>query len=104
MNSSRGAGNRLASFLALIAVLAGGAILAMNPTNPINITLFVIALLFALFIPQALMVANQWERAVVLRNGRLQGIKGPGLFLILPIFDRVSSWLDQRIQTTEFNA
>ena len=50
------------------------------------------------------MLANQWERAVVLRMGRLQGIKGPGVFLIIPILDRVSTWLDQRIQTTQFNA
>jgi len=55
-------------------------------------------------IPQSLMMANQWERAVVLRMGRLQGIKGPGVFWIVPIIDRISSWLDQRIQTTEFNA
>ena len=57
-----------------------------------------------LLIPQSLMMANQWERAVVLRMGRLQGIKGPGVFWIIPILDRVATWLDQRIQTTEFNA
>ena len=56
------------------------------------------------FIPQTIMIANQWERAVVLRMGRLQAIKGPGVFLIVPILDRVAAWLDQRIQTTEFNA
>ena len=57
-----------------------------------------------LVIPQSLMMANQWERAVVLRMGRLQAIKGPGVFWIVPILDRVATWLDQRIQTTEFNA
>jgi regulator of protease activity HflC (stomatin/prohibitin superfamily) len=55
-------------------------------------------------IPMALMMANQWERAVVLRMGRLSGIRGPGMFVIVPFIDQVSSWLDQRIQTTEFNA
>ncbi len=49
-------------------------------------------------------MANQWERAVVLRLGRLQAIRGPGLFVIMPFIDQVASWLDQRIQTTEFNA
>ncbi len=58
----------------------------------------------ALLIPQTLKMANQWERAVVLRLGRLEAIRGPGLFLIIPFVDAVATWLDQRIQTTEFNA
>ena len=60
--------------------------------------------LVAALIPMSLMMANQWERAVVLRLGRLQAIRGPGLFVLIPFIDQVSSWLDQRIQTTEFNA
>ena len=54
--------------------------------------------------PPSLKMANQWERAVVLRLGQLQAIRGPGLFVIVPFIDQVASWLDQRIQTTEFNA
>ena len=64
----------------------------------------VVTILAAILIPLTLKMANQWERAVVLRLGRLQSISGPGLFLIIPIVDQVSEWLDQRIQTTEFNA
>jgi regulator of protease activity HflC (stomatin/prohibitin superfamily) len=55
-------------------------------------------------IPQTILIADQWERAVVLRLGRLQAIRGPGLFFIVPFIDAVASWLDQRIQTTEINA
>jgi regulator of protease activity HflC (stomatin/prohibitin superfamily) len=58
----------------------------------------------AVVIPRALMMANQWENAVVLRLGRLHAIRGPGLFLIVPFVDAVATWIDQRIQTTEFNA
>jgi regulator of protease activity HflC (stomatin/prohibitin superfamily) len=58
----------------------------------------------AFLIPQAIMVADQWERAVVLRLGKLSAIRGPGLFIIVPFIDDVASWLDQRIQTTEINA
>ena len=58
----------------------------------------------ALLIPQAVKIADQWERAVVLRLGRLVGIRGPGLFVIVPFIDQVAVWLDQRIQTTEINA
>ena len=58
----------------------------------------------AFLIPQTILIADQWERAVVLRLGRLQAIRGPGLFVIVPFIDAVASWLDQRIQTTEINA
>jgi regulator of protease activity HflC (stomatin/prohibitin superfamily) len=52
----------------------------------------------------SLKMANQWERAVVLRLGRLEAVRGPGMFWIIPFIDDVTAWLDQRIQTTEFNA
>jgi regulator of protease activity HflC (stomatin/prohibitin superfamily) len=107
MNSARtGPGNRIAGLLAAIVAIAAGLAfwggLAMGSGG-----LFALAGLLALtafLIPQSLMMANQWERAVVLRAGRLQGIRGPGLFWIIPFIDSVSSWIDQRIQTTEFNA
>ncbi len=60
--------------------------------------------ILGLLATMSLKIANQWERAVVLRLGKLQGVQGPGVFFIIPIIDDVSSWLDQRIQTTEFNA
>jgi regulator of protease activity HflC (stomatin/prohibitin superfamily) len=49
-------------------------------------------------------VAQQWERAVVLRLGRFVGLHGPGLFWIVPFVERVSSWIDQRTITTSFAA
>jgi len=58
----------------------------------------------AFLIPRAIMVADQWQRAVVLRLGKLSAIRGPGLFLIVPFIDEVAAWLDQRIQTTQINA
>ena len=53
---------------------------------------------------QAPQLAQQWERAVVLRFGRFVGLRGPGLFWILPFVDRVSTWIDQRTITTSFAA
>lgn len=49
-------------------------------------------------------VAKQWERGVVLRLGRYKGLRGPGLFWIIPFIDTVSSWIDQRVITTNFAA
>jgi regulator of protease activity HflC (stomatin/prohibitin superfamily) len=52
----------------------------------------------------ALLMARQWEKAVILRFGKLHAVRGPGLFLIFPFVDSVATWIDQRIQTTAFNA
>ncbi len=49
-------------------------------------------------------VAKQWERAVVLRLGRYTGLRGPGLFWVIPLIDSVSTYVDQRIITTNFAA
>jgi len=61
-------------------------------------------MVLALLIPRCLIIANQWERMIVLRLGKLRGIRGPGLFLIIPFVDTVATSIDQRIQTTGFNA
>jgi regulator of protease activity HflC (stomatin/prohibitin superfamily) len=55
-------------------------------------------------LPLSLLMARQWEKAVVLRFGKLHSLRGPGLFMIVPFVDTVTTWVDQRIQTTEFNA
>jgi regulator of protease activity HflC (stomatin/prohibitin superfamily) len=49
-------------------------------------------------------VAKQWERAVVLRMGRYRGLRGPGLFWMVPLVDSVSAWVDQRVITSPFAA
>lgn len=98
--------NRPAMVLAAI-LLAFAAWLAWLGLESNSRTAYVLAACMAIvafLIPQAILIANQWERAVVLRLGKLSGIRGPGLFLIVPFIDEVSSWLDQRIQTTEINA
>jgi regulator of protease activity HflC (stomatin/prohibitin superfamily) len=61
-------------------------------------------LLIALIMLYALKMAKQWEKAVVLRAGKLDGVYGPGLFFIIPVIDNIAAWIDQRIQTTAVNA
>jgi regulator of protease activity HflC (stomatin/prohibitin superfamily) len=61
-------------------------------------------LVSAVLLRLSLLMAQQWEKAVVLRFGRLHAVRGPGLFFIVPIVDSVTAWIDQRIQTTQFNA
>jgi regulator of protease activity HflC (stomatin/prohibitin superfamily) len=61
-------------------------------------------ILAAALIASALKMANTWEKFVVLRAGKLLGVKGPGLFLIIPVIDNIVAKIDQRIQTTAFSA
>lgn len=69
--------------------------------------------IFAMFFPMliigfylffAIQVARQWEKAVVLRMGKMRGLRGPGLFWIVPILDSITTWIDQRVMVTPFSA
>ncbi|MGI8496767.1 MAG: slipin family protein [Gemmatimonadaceae bacterium] len=65
---------------------------------------FIVSVFLAFYLSQSPKIAKQWERAVVLRLGKFRGLRGPGLFWILPWVDAVSSWIDQRVITTSFAA
>src|SRR5262245_43312007 len=83
-------------------LLAGAAVLAMVAVRTAAIAWGVIAgvlALAAILLPLSLLIARQWEKAVVLRFGKLHAIRGPGLFAIVPFVDSVTAWVDQRIQT-----
>jgi regulator of protease activity HflC (stomatin/prohibitin superfamily) len=84
----------------LVPLLLGG--LATWAT--FNFAPLVIGIILGLLAAGAPKVARQWERAVVLRLGRYFGLRGPGLFWIIPFVDTVSAWVDQRVITTSFAA
>src|SRR5665811_1050113 len=63
-----------------------------------------ISFLVALFVSSAIKIADQWEKAIVLRLGRFDSLRGPGLFFIIPIVDTVAYWIDGRVITTTFTA
>jgi len=58
----------------------------------------------AVIIAMSLKMANVWQKFVILRMGKLQSVKGAGIFAIIPILDNVIAVIDGRIQTTAFNA
>jgi regulator of protease activity HflC (stomatin/prohibitin superfamily) len=60
--------------------------------------------ILAVIIATALKMANTWEKFVILRAGKLHGVKGPGLFFIIPVLDNIVAVIDERIQTTAFSA
>jgi regulator of protease activity HflC (stomatin/prohibitin superfamily) len=86
----------------IFIVFIGAAALARFMEMPIWIS--VVLALIGVFLGYSVKMAQQWERAVVLRLGKLQAVKGPGLFILVPIIDAVTTWIDQRIRTTEVNA
>jgi regulator of protease activity HflC (stomatin/prohibitin superfamily) len=92
--------NPITLFIAVILLLIGAA-LGGAGANPVLGAPFLLA---AIVIFMSLKMANTWQKFVVLRAGKLQGVKGPGLFWIFPILDNVVAVIDERIQTTAFNA
>ena len=60
--------------------------------------------IITLLIAESIKIADQWEKAVVLRMGQFKGLRGPGPFLIIPIIDRIGTFIDQRVRVTDFNA
>jgi len=87
---------------ALFVVLAGlGAVMIVFARLLVPGGVLILA---AILILAALKMAQQWEKAVVLRAGKFTGIKGPGLFTIVPILDTIAAWVDTRIRTTQFLA
>jgi regulator of protease activity HflC (stomatin/prohibitin superfamily) len=89
------------ALLLLFASAAPGIWLALAWRNPLPIALGAAVGLIAMQSPR---VAQQWERAIVLRLGRFVGMEGPGLFWIVPFVDTVTAWIDQRTITTSFAA
>jgi regulator of protease activity HflC (stomatin/prohibitin superfamily) len=92
--------NIVAALILLASIVAGVAVSAAQK-SPAGIVVGVVAGFVLMLSPR---IARQWERAVVLRLGKYQGLRGPGLFWIIPLIDTVSSWIDQRVITTNFNA
>ncbi|HEX5508077.1 MAG TPA: slipin family protein [Pseudolabrys sp.] len=86
--------------LVTIVLAIVGALLFLAGLKPVGVAFGVLAVLTAF----SLKMANNWERFVILRAGKLSSVKGPGLFAIIPIFDSITAIIDERIQTTGFNA
>jgi len=89
------------SAVVLITPILLGALATWLTFNPVGV---IVGAILGLLFSQAPKVARQWERAVVLRLGRYVGLRGPGLFWIIPFIDSITTWVDQRVITTSFAA
>lgn len=98
--------NAFASLIFVIIIAAGLGLAYSSYSGPANAatTSAIIAVTFivALIVASAIKVADQWEKAVVLRLGKFRVIQGPGLFFIIPVIDAIPYWIDTRVITTSF--
>src|SRR5258706_10064624 len=92
--------NVVALALLLASVLAG-VVLSGRSNGPVPAIAGVLIGIVAMQSPR---IAQQWERAIVLRLGRFHSMRGPGLFWVVPFIDRIATWIDQRTITTSFAA
>lgn len=89
--------------VALFFILSA-AFIALFVLQIITIPILAGGILLTIFIARSIRIADQWEKAVVLRMGKFIGLKGPGFFMIIPIVDRVDKYIDQRVRVTAIKA
>jgi regulator of protease activity HflC (stomatin/prohibitin superfamily) len=99
-NSEFRSPNQISMLLAFVLLLIGGLFWFYTGWYG----WIAISVLLSILIGSGIKVADQWEKAVILRVGKFNRIEGPGLFFVIPIIESVSNWIDHRTITTGFNA
>jgi uncharacterized membrane protein YqiK len=87
----------------IFLVLAGAAVGGYY-TGYFNSVILVLLLIISMLLASSVRIADQWEKAIVLRMGKYTGLRGPGIFFIVPIIDKIDNYIDQRVRVTEFKA
>ncbi len=91
-----------------VVIFGIGLFGAYSAYDPVAMTTSIVigagAFLLALLVSSAIKIADPWDKAVVLRLGHFQSLRGPGLFLIIPILDTIPYWIDTRVIATSFKA
>jgi len=88
----------------LIFLVLTGASVGGYYTGYVTAPLLALLLMITLLVAGSVHIADQWEKAVVLRMGKFTGLRGPGIFFTIPIIDKVDNYIDQRVRVTEFKA
>jgi regulator of protease activity HflC (stomatin/prohibitin superfamily) len=86
---------------AFVLSLAAGALAALATRQPVPIIIGALVGAYLLF---AIKVVRQWEKVALLRLGRYVGLRGPGLFHIVPILETLSPFVDQRVRVASVTA
>jgi regulator of protease activity HflC (stomatin/prohibitin superfamily) len=96
------------SALVFVVIAGLGAALAYTThragADAAGIAIFCAAIVVAFIVSSSIQVADQWNKAVVLRLGKFRSLEGPGLFFIIPLIENIPYWLDTRVLTSSFKA
>jgi regulator of protease activity HflC (stomatin/prohibitin superfamily) len=91
-----------------VSIVFLGAALAyllhLGSADALAIAIFLMSVLLAWVVSASIQIADQWNKAVVLRFGKFRALEGPGLFLIVPLIDTIPYWIDIRVLTSSFKA
>lgn len=94
--------------LSIVSFAAGailiGSTLALLSNDMVSPAVAAIGCALGILVAYSIRIANQWEKAVVLRMGKFIGLKGPGVFFVIPMIERVDLFIDQRVRVTDFHA
>ena len=94
----------LVAFIVWAAGMAVAVIVTQNRSEAVKPFVFIAAVLLGFLPFFAIKIANQWEKAVVLRFGKYRGLRGPGLFVLIPVVDAIAHFVDQRVRVTDVTA
>jgi len=100
-------GNSFPALIFVIILAIGSAIafgMHQAAADGTAITVLGSSLAAAYIVAAAVKVADQWNKAVVLRLGKFRSLEGPGLFFIIPIIESIPYWIDTRVLTSSFKA
>ena len=86
---------------AMIICVVIGIALTVFLNNPVPA---LVAMVVGAYLAFSIKVADQWQKAAVLRMGRYIGLRGPGIFMIIPVIDSISQYVDQRVRVTDVKA
>jgi len=95
---------RLAQVWEAVVILGTATSLAIYVEMRPESAVLLVTTIVALIVSPSIQMAYQWERAVLLRVGKFRGLRKSGLFVIVPVLDKVAQFVDQRIRVTDFNA
>jgi len=97
--------NSVAALVFIILLIIGVLVeYSLYSTHFEGLWILVITFIIARCVAATIKIADQWDRAIVLRLGKFSSLKGPGLFFIIPIIDHIPYWIDIRVISTAFKA
>jgi len=96
--------NLFNSISVTVLIIVSAILAVLFYLNVFDVVLLVFFIILTVLLTSSIKIADQWEKAVMLRMGKYIGLKGPGIFFIVPVIDKVMDYLDQRVRVTDFKA